>query len=1249
MRFNGNSAISSCLAVLAGLWMVDVAFAQTAVERAKQLEKTFEGPVEVVSNGAGTLVIDGHLGEEAWEKASEVLLQQADPASLKPTLATRVKLIRHWDWLVIGMDCEEPGARISARTVGPERNFWAEDHVEATLQWNDAAGKEKWMQWAVNALGAVSKKAGDKIFARSTSGDNGWSCEMAVPLSSLGIVEGQKVLELRANFGRTRQPRAYQRLEEWAWVAQPGGKISNGDGLLVLAAPPPEAQKTKRDRILLIAPAARSDAGIWVPYHKPALDPKPKADPIYWNQAARFFLERQNGDPRPPEHQTQVLVKQDLQFLQILCVCYEDGPVAAKKAVRDGGLWSDDLIELAIGIPGRNYAHLVVNPEGALWDALGTQKRANWNGPFEVVSKIDPEKKRWMVGISFPLKELAEELNEGAFTHIWQLQVYRVRPANGQKTKADEAAFRENQRVETTIWPVTLTEEFHAPGRFGTMVLDLGPEKLPPPAQPSLPLVHRADLYKFRNSTPRGPVPVRAYKDVTDVFGVEESQKKGWAYTLRKVSENRLTKLAQEWSARWEQLQTSKGTKDSTLHAIHDYLSEAKANMQATLGPWPRKRCSLKPRWGAPVKIEDIEVLPVLFESRPNFPVTANLYVPSQTKENFPALVALPAHHYTAFQRPKGHPDHVALGVNLARAGCAVLVLDHLGMDERGQHHAWMRQAKGRHAMGMQLGLIGESLAAWIAYDASRAADLLLTLKGVDPKRLGVIGAVAGGGDNAALAAALDDRFHVSIPFNFGGAWVSAADYEPTRILRGHAKGGYLSWAILAMRAPKPFIMAREFLFDPGTSVSWKRLSFLYGLLGAENNIAYLNGTKNSHAGNYGALHRKPIYEKLRQWWGIDEIVTEATFPRGTLDPWVLSRAEIAKKVNVKKFKRLHVAVRERAEERLKAARKSFKDGGLEERRAKLRHALKGVLGDSAPPATIMAKVVRSKDVPSGTTEWIDLEAGDGTPLPAVLVRPKVEGKVPVVVAVCQHGKGRFLFERALAISKLLERKIAILLVDVRGTGETAPDYRHNPESAENLEAMRILAAGEVLLGLRLKDFRTALAYAASRKDLDGERMGVWGESFSKLNPPRLRVDELPFRAASPQIQYQAEPLGALLALLGALYEPRVKAVYTDGGLVSYRSVLDDAFYYLPTHCFVPGFLSVADVPDVRELLAPKAACYVNSVDGRNRALPENAKEEFWKPILKAYNNAKKESALVLDPVNPRPDTFFGSALRPAK
>ena len=56
----------------------------------------------------------------------------------------------------------------------------------------------------------------------------------------------------------------------------------------------------------------------------------------------------------------------------------------------------------------------------------------------------------------------------------------------------------------------------------------------------------------------------------------------------------------------------------------------------------------------------------------------------------------------------------------------------------------------------------------------------------------------------------------------------------------------------------------------------------------------------------------------------------------------------------------------------------------------------------------------------------------------------------------------------------------------------------------------------------------------------------------------------------------QGEPLGGLLALLGPLVsEVPIEGAYIHGGLVSYRSLLESLFLYLPHDVVEPGLLAM--------------------------------------------------------------------------
>jgi hypothetical protein len=160
------------------------------------------------------------------------------------------------------------------------------------------------------------------------------------------------------------------------------------------------------------------------------------------------------------------------------------------------------------------------------------------------------------------------------------------------------------------------------------------------------------------------------------------------------------------------------------------------------------------------------------------------------------------------------------------------------------------------------------------------------------------------------------------------------------------------------------------------------------------------------------------------------------------------------------------------------------------------------------------------------------------------------------------------------------------------------------------------------VLGARLKDLRSVLAYLSARSDLDGTKIALWGDSFAPVNPPRFMLDELIGWQIGPEIEYQAEPLGGLLALLGGLYEEGVRAVAARRGLVAYSSILEDQFAYVPNDIIVPGILEVADVADVASALSPRPLLIENFVDGRNRVVREAGLHDRFVQVFQSYRES---------------------------
>src|SRR5262249_3473591 len=237
------------------------------------------------------------------------------------------------------------------------------------------------------------------------------------------------------------------------------------------------------------------------------------------------------------------------------------------------------------------------------------------------------------------------------------------------------------------------------------------------------------------------------------------------------------------------------------------------------------------------------------------------------------------------------------------------------------------------------------------------------------------------------------------------------------------------------------------------------------------------------------------------------------------------------------------------------------------------------------------------------------------------LLRPPGTQRIPVVVGVAQPGKQHFLANRAKEIEALLRAGVAVCLPDLRATGETAPTPDRADGGAYHRIAQTEFDLGKSLLGSRLKDLRTVLGYLRRRPDIDGKRVALWGDSSAPANPANLWLDEVEFEGG-PQIQHRAEPMGAHLALLAALYDDNVRAVAARGGLAGYLTVLENAFAYIPIEDVVAGILKTGDVADIAAALAPRPLTMDAPVNGRNIRVEETALAQTFGSAKEAYREA---------------------------
>ena len=588
----------------------------------------------------------------------------------------------------------------------------------------------------------------------------------------------------------------------------------------------------------------------------------------------------------------------------------------------------------------------------------------------------------------------------------------------------------------------------------------------------------------------------------------------------------------------------------------------------------------------------------LVFESRPGMWVTANLYRPLQAKRKMPVILIAHSHH-----RWKTQGELQDMGMTWARAGCLVLAIDLYGYGERRLHpfrrddkfaggYRWSRQDYyHRYDNAVHLKLLGDSLMSWFVWDLRRGLDVVLAKVGADASRVIILGGVAGGGDPAAVTAALDERISACVPFNFGGPqpetqyplptdaatsfnYVGGSYWDMTRGLARSAADGFHQWLVVASIAPRRLIHAHEFSWDRQRDPVWKRYQKIYGdFYQQPEHLSYAHGkgllrgpsAKASHCTTIGRFHRQLIHSAFKRWFQIDADEYSQRVPESSLLCWNDRARQSLKAVSpLKALERL-------AEQRAKSA--TAKESSDDEWKERLRYHL-GVLPVAI--ASVQAAEPRSV-VGVGRVERIQIRTGYGTSIGALLISPpgKAAQPRPVAVLVARAGKSAFLTKRTAEIAELLKRDFICCLVDLTAAGELAAGRsRGRTSSAANLSA-NLMMFGETVLGIQLSDLRCLLEYLRQRPDVNAKKLGIWGDSFSRPNSSVEAGKLVPHGIdGGPR---SAEPMGGLLALLVGLLD-EVQSIYVHQGLASYRSVLASPRVLIPHDAILPAAVDLGDI-----------------------------------------------------------------------
>ena len=284
----------------------------------------------------------------------------------------------------------------------------------------------------------------------------------------------------------------------------------------------------------------------------------------------------------------------------------------------------------------------------------------------------------------------------------------------------------------------------------------------------------------------------------------------------------------------------------TSIAAFEEHRKRVRDHFMRAIGGLPEERTPLNVECTGALDRGAFTIEKLIYESQPEFFVTAALYVPKGIASPQPAVVFVHGHSDLG----KSYPTYQAVCVDLAANGFIVLAVDPPGQGERFQY---FDPEKGERIIGgcttehtyagLQFTLGGASIGRHFIWDVVRGIDYLETRPEVDPTRIGLTGN-SGGGTQACLLMMSEPRFAASVPCTFMMTLESymktgqAQDSE--QIVPGCFANGPDHDDYITAMAPKPVLVgaaAYDYFPIEGAMEAVDRAKRIYALYDAEDNV----------------------------------------------------------------------------------------------------------------------------------------------------------------------------------------------------------------------------------------------------------------------------------------------------------------------------------------------------------------------------------------------------------------------------
>jgi cephalosporin-C deacetylase-like acetyl esterase len=595
---------------------------------------------------------------------------------------------------------------------------------------------------------------------------------------------------------------------------------------------------------------------------------------------------------------------------------------------------------------------------------------------------------------------------------------------------------------------------------------------------------------------------------------------------------------------------------------IHKRQKYLKSRFVNALGGFPDNTL-LHPRVVGTIQGDGFRVERVIYESRPNHHVTANLYLPERSSPVPGVLV--PCGHSS---NGKAADAYQRICILMAKNGMAAMCYDPIGQGERIQllknGKPGIPGSTSEHTMvGVGALLAGTSTATYRIWDGIRSLDYLASRPEIDGKRLGCTGN-SGGGTLTSYLMALDDRIVAAAPScyitSLERLFATIGPQDAEQNITGQVAFGMEHADYLTMRAPQPTLMcvaSRDFFDITGAWTTFREAKLLYGKLGHGERVSIF---EYSDGHGFSKPRREAAMRWMRRWLlQKDDSPSEAECPLFTDAQLQCTRSgQVLEDFHGKSAFQLNAE----AARALVAKRK----GWDERERSEALRIIRCHLRLRPVPETVRAETLGVVKRSGYRITKRVYETEPGILIPALeFVPEKVEATPPTVYL---HGGGMAV-EAApgKAIERLVRAGHRVLALDLRGMGETAPGVppskRPNLFGVDWKEAFLGLHLDRPLLGQRVYDL---LAVLRTRGEKEAHVIAV--------------------ASAGP------------IALHAAALDPRIQNLTLEHSLISWATVVEKPISHNQLTSVLPGVLADYDLPDLAALLAPRPLTIRDPVDG---------------------------------------------------